>query len=112
MRRLARLLLTILALSLAAGVSAQAMAAAHMDAPMAMSGAAGEPVPDCDHSDGDADETTACLIACTLPLLYVVSSEFALRPLVKCAVQALAAPTIIGQSRPPDPHPPRLAALT
>jgi hypothetical protein len=110
MPRLARLLLTILALSFAAGVSVQAMAAAPMDLPMAMSGAAGEPMPDCDHCGGDADETV-CLIACTLPVLDMVSPELALRPLTKCAVQALAAPAIVGQSRPPDPHPPRLAPL-
>ena len=100
----------ILALSFAAGVFAQAMAAAHMNMPMPMSGAAGEPMPDCDH--GDADETTACLIACTPPLLNAVSPELAFRPLVKGAVQALVIPTIIGQSPPPDPHPPRLARLT
>jgi hypothetical protein len=108
MRRFARPLVTILALSFAASLSAQAMIAAHMDMPMAMSGPVGEPMPDCDHCDG-ADETTACSLACALPLLNVVSPELDLRPPGEPAVQALAAPPIRGRSRPPDPRPPPLA---
>jgi hypothetical protein len=109
MRRFARLLVAILALSFAASLSAQAMIAAHMDMPMAMSGAVGEPMPDCDHCDGDVDKTTACLLACALPPLNVVSPELDLRPPGKPAVQARAAPPISGRSRPPDPRPPPLA---
>ncbi len=106
MDRVARLLLTFLVLAFAAGAYPQATAAAHMDMPMAMSGQAGEHMPDCDECGGDPDG--ACFAACTLPALGAAAPEFFLRPLVKRTVQPFAAWAVIGASRPPDPYPPRL----
>lgn len=111
MRPLARLFLTFLALTFAAGAFAQATAAARMDMPMAMSSPAAEHMPNCDDC-GDPDEGFACFLACTLPALDIVAPEAAFRPLVKRPVQPLAGPAIIGTSRPPDPYPPRPPVLT
>jgi hypothetical protein len=82
-----------------------------MDMPMPMSGPAADHRPNCDDC-GDPGEGFACFLACTLPVLDIAAPEAAFRPLVKLPVQPLAAPAIIGTSRPPDPYPPRPSVLT
>ena len=111
MRWFARVLLAVFALTLAASAFVQRTAAKRMDmpVPMAISGPAGEPMPDCDDCGGDPDEGMACWVACTLPALAVLAPEVGSRPLVKHSVQPLTAGAIVGMARPPDPYPPRPA---
>jgi hypothetical protein len=111
MRRLARVFLTFMALTLVAGAGPQAMAAAHMDMAMATSAPASEHMPNCDHCNGDPDEAMACFAACTLPASDTVTPAVGLMPAGKAPVQPLSAWAIVATSRPPDPHPPRFPIL-
>ena len=113
MQPLARILLAILLLVFAAGTIVQAAAVAHakMDMPMAMSVSAGDYMPGCDDCSDDPGNAMACFTACMLPALGLEAPAMPFVPTTRAPVQSVASWALTGQSRPPDPYPPKPTVL-
>jgi hypothetical protein len=111
MRPLARFVLAVLILALAAGTFVQGAAVdrSKMNMPMAMS-QDGDHMPGCQDC-GDDPDATFCFMMCTLPALGLPPLSLTLAPMVRMPIEPSSAWGAVGQPRAPDPYPPRPSIL-
>jgi hypothetical protein len=111
MRSLSRFTVAVLILVFAAGTFVQAAALSKADMPMAMSPEMGEEMPGCDDCSDDPDAAMACVAACALPALGLPATLLVPAPIVRMAPRPASAAAVDGESRAPDPYPPRPSVL-
>lgn len=110
-RRSVRILTIVLLAAFAAGSVAHAASATVMDVTMALAGAGGTDMPECDGcADGD-DNPPPCNGLCVAPLLAMSNPGPILHPVVDAQTGDASTHDVVGRTGPPDPSPPRTIVL-
>lgn len=112
MWRWTRLLCAVVLFALATGSVLQAAQTAGTDLQMALAGSDGPETPACDGCCGDDTGSAKCNMDCTVHLLGLVPSDGFAPIALSAALYPWPGLNLAGQSRPPDPHPPRPSILS
>lgn len=115
MQPLARILMIVLVAAFAAGSVAHAASATSIAVKMALAGAGGMNMTDCewcgtDGDDDDADGT--CDLVCVTTLIATVGCDTVPQPPVMTHAAGESVCGFVGRTGPPEPYPPRTLILS